>query len=535
MPANAETQNKKLHGFLQANEFNKLTARDENGEPVLDLGKAVEFSFQYKFNNQDLSEVTITADNGEISVYYTNKVTDPNKDTQWSNFLIKLKQWGIRNGFSSFKFNNNLSKLLMYRQQKKKQKMESNLLEGYYGTKNTSYSDSTPVGIKMIIKHNRSLEETDQRYRYVERIFLETERGERLLLNTKKPSIARAFARHLAEGGEYNDERWRHINEIAEDIGKLAGFVRATHHNQFNESVQQIVNETLAHYTSLRETIRRIQGSRGYSAYFENWQPKLMEQGPEQDYMSIFQTSRLDPRIEQAIPVLQKLNIRINDLAETREFEAWADSIVEGQSPEQDAKIDRLAKLLKQEKIPVGADGISLKAELQDMIDDQTIMDEISDELDELSYADPDLDAKPAIMSVVLKHSGDNEFFREVNRKIETGDIKSSSGTELQKAVTKEPAPSAKPAEPGGAGEADKFMPLPEAVEDLDEKKQPSKPPQRNFVAKHAQKSGAGAHGKPGYQRHPKHKNHVGEEVVEEIVEADVSDLVRIKALSGLK
>lgn len=466
MPINAESQNKKLYGFLEAQNFKNLTAKDENGDPVLDLSKAVEFSFVYKFHDQDRGEVTITADNGEIAVYYTSAVTDPNHDTNWSNFLQKLKQWGIRNGFSSFKFNNNLSKLQMFRQRRKQQKIEERLLEGYYGTRTTSYSDSVPVGIKLIIKHNRSLEETDKRFRYIEKIFLETQAGERLLLPTRKPSIARAYARHLAEGGEHNDERWRHINEIAEDINKLAGFVRATAHNQFNESVQQIVNETLQHYQKLRETVKKLQSARGYQNYFENWQPTLMEQGSEQDYAGMFKMSVLDPRIENALPVLQKLNIKYNEISEAQEFEAWANSVAEGLAPESDAKAKKLAKLLDQDRINVGADALSLKLELQDLIDDKKVLDEINQELDELSGTDPDLDAKPAIMSVILKHT-DDEFFDQVNRKLETGEAKASGGKVLQKAVKPvSTAPAAAPASSAPAGDTEKFMPLPESQEE---------------------------------------------------------------------
>lgn len=426
MPKNNENFNKELEGFLRAQGVDKISTLDSSGNPVPDAAVADQFRFHYKSGSRDYGTVTITTSDGKVTVYFNDSVVrdENNKiDTNWTKFLIKLKDWSLRNGQMGFAAKN-LDELGNAMKRRSIQKEEESLLEGYYGTKHTSYNDKTP-SVKMIIKHNKQIEETDQRFRHVEKIFLETDRGERLLLPTKKPSIGRVYARHLAEGGEYNDDRWKHIGEISEDVSKLSGFVRATKAGQFNENVQRIVSEAIGHYSHLRETIRKMQGSRGYHQYFENWQPAIMEQGTDTDYESMFRSSVLDPRIGSALPVLAKLNIRTSEISEANEFESWASDIVEGRSPELDKKIDDLLQILVDEDpYPVGADAMNIKGKLEDLIDDDGDRDNLFTKLEKIASADPDHDAKPAIISWLEEHS-DDKYYGDVLDKLDTASEKS--------------------------------------------------------------------------------------------------------------
>jgi hypothetical protein len=517
MPKNNQNFNQELEGFLRACGFDNLSTKDVDGDDVPSSKEADQFIFQYSRNGKDYGNVVITTHGGKVSVYYNKNLNrgPDGTDTGWTKFLMKLKDWVLRNGQMEFKAGN-IDNIGYEMKKRKQQKREESLSEGYYGTRHTSYSDNTPK-IKMIIKHSKSIDEGDQRYRYIDKIFLENELGERVLIPTKKPSVGRAFARHLAEGGQYNDERWKHIREIAEDISSLGGFVRATKTKQFNESVMQVVNEATGHYQKLRETIKKLQNSRGYNMYFENWQPRLMEQDSEQDFSSMFVSNRLDPRIEQALPVLSKLNIKVNDIHEAIEFEQWANSIVEGQSPAMDHKVKEFSKLLNgPDPLPVGADAMNVKGQIEDLIDDQDHRNALFDELDDLAYSDPDNDSIPTIISFLQKHKDEN-FYGEVLDQIgEKTDIQADQeiATEPETAEQTPVAPSAAQTPPGAASPAGGAAAAPFMPQPLAEKAK--KPAQRNFVAKNAQRSGAGAHGKQGYQRHPKHKSKLGEESVTE-------------------
>jgi hypothetical protein len=218
----------------------------------------------------------------------------------------------------------------------KKSNNKQDVAEGYYATgKKSSYSDAVP-SVKIVIEHSRVIEEGEQRYRNINRIFLENQLGERYLLDTKKPGIARVYARHIAEGGKVNDDRWSHIGSLCEEYQKMAGFVRATRNSQFNESAQSLVNEGIAHYQSLRESLSRMTGKRGYNAYFESWTPSLMEaEGDETNLNELFVQETLDPRIESVMPILSRIHKKVSESTidkELNKLEEWADNLTEEES-----------------------------------------------------------------------------------------------------------------------------------------------------------------------------------------------------------
>jgi hypothetical protein len=552
-----------LEGFIRGLGYKITAVKDSNNNDVLDPKHADQIEFLYKKNSFE-GPVTVTSRKGIINLIYSkgvlkNKENGVNKD--WANFVEKFKNFSLRNGRGEVKVMN-LNNLNYELRKIKQEQIEKNLLESYYGNKNTSYSDYTP-GYKIVIKHKSPLGENSKRYTNIEKIFVETDSGERLLLKTRKPSIARAYARHLSEGGEYNDERWKHITEISEDLSKLSGFVRATRSEQFNESVVQVVNEAINHYQQLRETIRKIQSSRGYNNYFENWKPSLMEEIIDSDYTKLFSQSRLDPRIEQAIPVLKKLNISVTEMPEATQFENWTNSILEGLTASDTKKAKDLVDLLSgAEKDAIGPSGMNIIGKLKNILPDAIETEDLYDELEEIASIDPNFDAEDTITSW-LKKNANLDFNKEVLSRLE----KVGGSTTPPAPAAPAPAAPVKKAEPANPEKSvpneipepspedkkalQQFMPQPLA-------EKAKKPAQRNFVAKHAQRSGAGAHGKRGYQRNPKHKSKLGEEGVEEgstskekqktpyrninspeykaVIDEDSMDQIsRIKKLSGLK
>ena len=116
----------------------------------------------------------------------------------------------------------------------------------------------------------------------------------------------------------------------------MAGFVRAIRNGQFNESAQSLVNEGIAHYQSLRESLSRMTGKRGYNAYFENWTPSLMEdEGDETSLNELFVQETLDPRIESVMPILNRIHKKVAESVVDKELNKlaeWADSLTEEES-----------------------------------------------------------------------------------------------------------------------------------------------------------------------------------------------------------
>ena len=335
MPIKTDSLNRDLYKLLKVRGYDPIP-KGSDGEtvPVPDEAEVFKFTFKKDGNPVDTAWVTIDS-NQDLKIYYDDGIADSTNedldsgsfDDSWTGFLQQLKMWSQRRqlGFDT----ENKDHLASDMAQRDHMKKKENIAEGYYPMgKQASYSDAIP-SVKIILQHNRKLEEGEQRYRNISRIFVENANGERFLLNTTKPGLARVYARHIAEGGTPYDDRASHIQSLVEEYEKMAGFVRATRNGQFNESTQRLVLEGANHYQSLRETLSRMTGRRGYNMYFESWTPALMEDDSEVSGINeLFVQETLDPRIESAMPILKKLHKKLGEMKEVTQLEEWADSLV---------------------------------------------------------------------------------------------------------------------------------------------------------------------------------------------------------------
>ena len=238
MPKNQKSLNTELFNFLMSAGYDP-TALDTSAAAVPVPEEAEVFQFNFVKDGEDYGKVTISIDGmRKLIVYYGSDVADsPKADTgdgmSWYSLIKRLKKFGYEHQLSF-----ELKDMSRLKHDMAKREYTKKLDEGYHAMgKKASYSDNVPT-TKMIIKHKRNMEEGEQRYRQIDKIFIENINGERFMLETTKPGLARVYARHVAEGGKQNDERWNHINSLCEEYGKMAGFVRATRNGQFNESAQ---------------------------------------------------------------------------------------------------------------------------------------------------------------------------------------------------------------------------------------------------------------------------------------------------------
>jgi hypothetical protein len=405
-------------------------------------------------------------------IYYDDEISNSGSgDTDaisWPTLLERLKKFAHRHQLAFELKDTDKLGLDMKRREHTKQQ-EGALNEGYYGNKKMSYSDDTPR-VKMVIKHNKQLEETDQRFRHIERIFLETSDGERFQAPTTKPSRARMFARHIAEGGAYRDERWSHLQEICEDLDALGGFVRATSRGreQFNESAQRMISEAVEKYQQLRETVKHLSSGRGYNKYFESYQPAVITE-TDDTLSEVFKQSTIDTRIESALPVLSKFGIKHTAIAESSMFEAWADSLLESSlDPMTDAQEEALVKLLSDSELKVGPNGEVAIGELDDIIDN----DGLNAELRTAAKQDSNNDAVAVIKSWMERQNNPryDTILDKLERSPEQADDEINDNTEPAKPQPKsktEPAQSTQQSQTG-TQELPPLPPLPPLAEDSD-------------------------------------------------------------------
>ena len=340
MSKNSESLNRSLYALLRGKGYKpKMLTTAGKATPVPE--EAAVFLFHFIKDGKDYGQVSTSIDGAKkLIVYFDDEVADsPDTNTSgtqysdsWTNLVQQLSKWRFSKGLRSFELKNQ-DHLEPDMAQREHMNKKENVSEGYHAMgKQASYSDSVP-NVKIVIQHSRKIEEGEQRYRNIARIFVENLNGERFLIPTTKPGIAQVYARHIAEGGTPYDDRAQHINSLVEEHSKMAGFVRATRNGQFNESTQRLVQEGVNHYHNLRETLGKMRGHRGYSAYFESWTPSLMEDESDTSNINeLFVQETVDPRIESVMPILSKLqkNLGESSMKEVDQLAEWADSLLEG-------------------------------------------------------------------------------------------------------------------------------------------------------------------------------------------------------------
>lgn len=415
MPKNEDSLNIELERLLKR--FNPIK-RSSSFKKTPSTQDASLFQFPLIVDGEKYGVVGVSIDGThQLIVYFDDSLFDSpkvskNGDMTWGQLILMLKNFALSKQLSFKTKNEDEAENDMQKREHAKK-----LDEGYHAMgRKQSYNDAIPE-CKIIIKHSKVMEEGEQRFRNVERIFIENAQGERFLAPTTKPGIARVYARHIAEGGLPHDDRWKHISTVVEDYTKMAGFVRATKGNQFNESTQKLINEGVQHYLGLRESLHALTTRRGYSNYFESWTPPLMEDEVQEDLTDMFKTSQLDPRIESVMPILNRLskNLTETTLDEVASLEEWANNIVEGSLiPKTTGQIEQLAKILAKEKFALGPGGSFAKNALTNVLHD----DDLFNELEQAGDKNPNGDAREVVIAWMTEQN--NPEFKTILNKLQT-------------------------------------------------------------------------------------------------------------------
>jgi hypothetical protein len=391
-----QTPSKQLFDLLVTKNFDPEML-DVSGKPAMDPREADLFSFNYssESGNDYGTVVIMLGDDSDLQVYFGDnlgKGMEQEDKTDWFNFLHQLKNFSTKNLLSFGLKDLNRLKYSMQGQAA----IKESIFESWTGTKTTSWNGN-PTEARLMIKHKRPLGETDARFRYVESLFIETAEGERYKLPFTKLSGGRAMVEHMRQGGKVWDARGQHITEMVNELNVLSRFRRASHGKIFEGDTKDLVEQTNAYYETAQKTLKSMSHERGYAVYFESWKPleiseeEIMIEGLKH----LFVTQSLDTRIEDALPLLARIQQQGNAMKEANIFEAWVNNLAEGTwaLPDDKEKQLKLVELLSKE-FPVGADATNATEQLYDLLGD----DELFDQLQALADQDPDADCRQIIM-----------------------------------------------------------------------------------------------------------------------------------------
>jgi hypothetical protein len=371
---------------------------DSRGQPAPTAEDAEIFSFEFVSDagKNYGTVVAMLGDDKQLELFSGDNVgrgMDSEDKTEWYDFQHQLKNFATRNFMTYGSQNINRLKYSMQGQAA----LKEGLFESWNGTKNVSWNGS-PDSVRLMIRHKRPMGVNEARFRQVESLFVETADGERFKLPFRNLSGGRAMVEHVRHGGLPYDMRGAHIANMVEELNVLSRFRRASHGRVFEGDTANLVTETNQYYSVMSRTLKGMGSARGYNTYFESWNPAdITEQDLIiEDIKTLFVQETIDSRIEQALPILARIQQQGTAMKEANIFEAWADQLVEGtwELPDTPGQQQELIALLSQE-LPVGTDATNATEQLYNLFGDDVLFDR----LQELAETDADADCRDIVIA----------------------------------------------------------------------------------------------------------------------------------------
>ena len=410
----SQTPARQLYDILVSKNFNPELL-DSAGKPSEDPAETEVFSFDYstESGNDYGTIVIMIGDDNELQIYFGDNVgrgMEAQDKKEWFDFLYQLRMFAKRNLMTFGLKNLNRLRYSMQGQAA----IKEGLFESWTGTKTTSWNGTTTEA-RLMIRHKKTIGEGDARYRYIESLFIETAEGERYKLPFKKLTGGRAMLEHVRNGGRPYDARGQHIVEMVTELNVLSRFRRANQGKIFEGDTATLVEQTNAYYENLQRNLKFLSNKKGYTTYFETWDPaEVSEQEVVIEGLKhLFVTQSIDQRIEEALPLLARIQQQGTAMKEANIFENWASSLLEGTwaTPDTPEKQAQLVKLLSTEFL-VGADATNATEQLYDLIGD----DQLFDQLQDLAARDANADARQIIYDRMQELANDPDIAKVMNQ-----------------------------------------------------------------------------------------------------------------------
>jgi hypothetical protein len=203
-------------------------------------------------------------------------------------------------------------------EQNKEQTMTDHVNEGMGPLSGSSKtSRQTLENVRLILKHRTPVNEESKgsRSRNISAIFVENGEGERFKYPFVHLNGARAMARHVASGGEIHDMVGEAIIGLSDNLSRLKEFMGVVNKQKLvNETNRSDIWNAKRSMNSIKETVQRIQGSKGYASFVENL--ALKEETEQQEiseeavdtFVQKFTKSTFEESLRDIFPLLHKVN-----------------------------------------------------------------------------------------------------------------------------------------------------------------------------------------------------------------------------------
>lgn len=276
MAVNFDKVAKRVWQILKSRGYS-LEMFKENGEYAFDPEKEA----RRFFVKDEGIMVTIneSGDHSEIRMYINDEhdlddvktlINSLNQAASYYGILINIEKFGKQLVPKDFAF-------LAYKAKKEEEEMSESIeileAKDVSRMRGTSRSSTQNIGkpTRIIIRHNKPVDENKfaARSRYIDKIFVETHEGERLKFPVNYLQGARAMARHISEGGVWDDGMGSHIRNMCVEMSKLKAFAKNKPINETASDIMMTVKERIA---SIALEAKKLQGPMSYRRIAENFE-----------------------------------------------------------------------------------------------------------------------------------------------------------------------------------------------------------------------------------------------------------------------
>ena len=433
MPQTKDNIAQQLYNLLTAKGFD-VKSLNNTGNQDAAIQDSDIFSFDFEHNGTNYgSVVIILSPDLSIEMLVTDAIgkhmdNDSGARDAWFAFMQELRN-SARRKSPDFKISD--ASQLPYRL---KRAESANLAEGrYWGSKHISRTTG-PQKTKLRIRHNRDINEGDARFRHIQELFIETEDEQRFKLPFTSLVGGRAMARHCAEGGNPWDPVGQNITKMVKECAVMGNFLRRVSAGNWANTPQiELVEAARRHYQEQRKRLKSLAGRRGYQTHVSNFDSSSDVAVTESTVKAIKELFCQAPNQEMVAEVAPILGT----MAEADQFEAWADSLLEGtwSLPKDKEAEDQLIEIMSQ-PLKLGANAQNATGKLYDLLGDDVLFDMLSD----AAESDPEADARPIILQWMQNQGADHQSVARISQKLtNTQQIDARGGAPKIKSVVREP------------------------------------------------------------------------------------------------
>lgn len=300
-----------------ANRYHNISMMDKDGKSTTLGSDARLFNLMFLPKRQDTLVTISLLDLPDLKIAYDRSMIDSfDKHTRadWFRFVSKdLRRFSIASGINHKLLDLDKSQLssrdvaTMIRNAKAKEKSNEELAESRFsklaGTKMSSVQMLERHRIK--VKHSTVINDDvrGSRSRRIKALYIENNLNERRRFPYLSLEGVRAMARHLEEGGDWNDRIGQHILETTGNLVTIRKFVREVRRQRCDERILPILEQLREKQQNYRRRLMLVSGAKGYHSYTKNMDDCYVEPVPSlEGYFA-----SVDPGVSSYLPKIERI------------------------------------------------------------------------------------------------------------------------------------------------------------------------------------------------------------------------------------